>query len=508
MHLVTVVCIYDCIACYFFGDCHRVGNDYYIRLLQLLNALHLTMVEELIMLDRSFYFIVVMWGAKYRDYFLEYCLPTLLAPGNLPALATKRPSKFLIATTLKDWRELCDTAIFREMQQYVEPIHIDIPPCPPDRSGCQHMNVGHRLACSMAYRDKAFGFVLTPDSMVSDGTLARLQQLAHAGVELVVAAALRFGEEPFFDHLTAMGLIPSQKRSESAAPLIISGQQMASAAVSSFHPETLSYEWDAPFLFATVPAAWWRVPGEDGIVLHSLSWAPLLLDYGAVSEHDTSTLEQWTIDGDYLYKNLGRSTKVYVIQDSDEMFLASWTPMAESASVFRPIRFFQTPFGKAIHRQLKLLQFCSSFYSDTFDPLRRKFFFLPVRWHGRPLNASWSAVEKGATRTLLKSVAPSGKTANSLLFALRTMTWFMRLFVIAIEERKKVFLRIKLALSGDINSLNRLLLNLKFEAYSIVGIDLPAPTPEMQSSDTDCPEAYGSKSVLKDRFADIQRDSG
>ena len=112
MHLVTVVCIYDCIACYFFGDCHRVGNDYYIRLLQLLNALHLTMVEELVMLDRSFYFIVVMWGAKYRDYFLEYCLPTLLAPGNLPALATKRPSKFLIATTLKDWRELCDTAIF------------------------------------------------------------------------------------------------------------------------------------------------------------------------------------------------------------------------------------------------------------------------------------------------------------------------------------------------------------------------------------------------------------
>ena len=72
----------------------------------------------------------------------------------------------------------------------------------------------------------------------------------------------------------------------------------------------------------------------------------MLLDYGAVGEHDTSTLEQWTIDGDYLFKNLGRSKKVYVVQDSDEMFLASWTPMAESAAVFRPIRFFQTPFGK------------------------------------------------------------------------------------------------------------------------------------------------------------------
>jgi len=405
-------------------------------------------------LDRSFYFIIVMWGARYRDYFLEYCLPTLLAPGNLPALATTRPSKFLIATTLKDWRELSNTAAFRKMQQYVEAVHIDIPICPPDRSGCQHMNIGHQLACAMAYRDKALGVVLTPDSMISDGTVARLQQLAYAGVELVVVAALRFGEEPFFNHLTAMGLIPARRRSESAAPLIMSGQQMACAAVNSFHPETLSYEWGAPFLFSIIPAAWWRVPGEDGIVLHSLSWAPLLLDYGAVSEHDTSTLEQWTIDGDYLFKNLGRNKKVYVIQDSDEMFLASWTPMAESADVFRPIRFFQTPFGKMIHGQLKLLQFGSSFYSDTFDPLRRKFFFLPVRWHARPLNANWSVIEKRAAKTLLKSVAPSGKAANNLLFALRTMTWVMRLLVTAIEKRNKVFLRIKLALSGDINTLN------------------------------------------------------
>ena len=132
-----------------------------------------------------------------------------------------------------------------------------------------------------------------------------------------------------------------------------------------------------------------------------------------------------------------------------------------------------------------MLQFCSSFNSDTFDPLRRKCFFLPVRWHAHPLNANWSVAEKRATKTLLKSVAPSGKTANSLLFALRTMTWFMRLFVIAIEERSKVFQRTKLALSGDINSLNRLLLNLKFEAYSIAGITLPLPTPEMRSSDND-----------------------
>ena len=437
------------------------------------------------MLNRPFYFIIVMWGAKYCDYFLEYCLPSLLAPRNFPILATTPSSKFLIATTANDWRQLSEAPIFRKMQQYVEAVHIEIPVCPPGLSGCQHMNVGHQLACTMAYRDKALGLVLTPDSMVSDGTIARLQELAGEGVELVVAAALRFGEEPFFAHLAEMGVIPPQKRAESCVPLTISGQQMARAAVNSFHPETLSYEWGAPFLFSIVPAAWWRVPEEEGVVLHSLSWAPLLLDYGAVAKHDTSTLEQWTIDGDYLFKNLGQSKKIYVVQDSDEMFMASWTPMAESASVFRPIPFFQTPLGKIVHKQLKSLQFCSSFYSDVFDPLRRQVFFLPVRWHGRPINANWPPVEERATKILLRCVAPSGRTAGSLLFALRTMTWFMRLFVIAIEERAKVYQRIKLALSGDLSSLDRLVFNLKFEAYSILGMKLPPRIPETPLPDKD-----------------------
>ena len=283
------------------------------------------------MLDRSFYFIIVMWGAKYRDYFLEYCLPTLLSPGNLPALATTRSSKFLIATTAEDWHELSDAPFFanaaicrgcsyRYSHLSARPIRLS------------HMNIGHQLACAMAYRDKALGLVLTPDSMISDGTIARLQELAYAGVELVVAAALRFGEEPFFTHLTEMGLIPHKGAQRVPAPYD-QRATMARAAVNSFHPETLSYEWGEPFFFSIIPAAWWRVPGEDGIVLHSLSWAPLLLDYGAVIEHDTSTLEQWTIDGDYLFKNLGRSKKIYVIQDSDEMFMAV-TPMADSPPFF------------------------------------------------------------------------------------------------------------------------------------------------------------------------------
>jgi len=349
-------------------------------------------------LERPFYFICVLWGERFREYFLEYCLPSLLAPGNLPALSTRSPSKFLIATRPEDWAAIEATAVFRAVARYVTPVFIEIPPCPPERSGCQHMGTGHRLGCEMAYRDKAYGAVLTPDSMLSDGSISRLQALAQAGIELVLAAALRFGEEPFLAHLRTIGSIPAESRSTSGAALAITGRQMVCAAVNGFHSETLAYEWDAPGVLVIVPAAWWRVPGEDGIVLHSLSWAPLLLDYGAVADHDTSTFEEWTLDGDYVFNNIKNRNRIHVVQDSDELFLASWGPLAE-----RPVQRLQVPF---FPRTLPGLFFRQSFRSEFFDPLKRQNFFLPVRWHSKPLNDKWVLAERRAARQLRRWVRP------------------------------------------------------------------------------------------------------
>jgi hypothetical protein len=227
-----------------------------------------------------------------------------------------------------------------------------------------------------------------------------------------------------------MGAVPATSRSATGTPLVISGRQMAYAAVNGFHSETLAYEWDAPGLMAISPAAWWRVPGEDGVVLHSLSWAPLLIDYGAIIDHDTSTFDQWTLDGDYLFNNAGSINKLHAVQDSDEIFLASWGPLSE-----RPVKKTRFPFDRILAGHF----FRQSFYSGFFDPLKRKIFFLPVRWHSKPLNDSWAVVEQKAMRELdcwveppeNTRAAPSGILAslvNLPLFALRWIAymWIFR----------------------------------------------------------------------------------
>lgn len=465
-------------------------------------------------LDKAFYFIIVLWGARFRDYFLEYCVPSLLAPGNIPALKTARRNKFLIATVPADWEAMRSTAIFRELERYVEPVFIEIPPCPPGRSGCEHMNVGHKIACDMAYRDKALALVLTPDCMVSEGTMARLQELAHEGVELVLTAALRFGEEPFFENLRALGVLPDERRQDSAKPLVISGRQMAHAAVNGFHSETLSYEWDAPYLLPIAPAAWWRVPGEDGIVLHSLSWAPMLLDYGAVPEHDTSTLDSWTIDGDYLFKNLKDSRRLHVVQDSDEIFLASWGPMAERPCPFRPLDWLNRPYFSNLKWLLKGAQFRQSFFSPVFDPLKREIYFLTVRWHGRPLNESWSVVESQARQlneiwltdsplpksNILAEAAMHSRHAlrgrdSEFPAGMQLRGWRLSLLNMAIgvvrwtyvlyTYRLAILRRAGQLLRGDTAAARRIWWHLQREAYFIAGWDFkkPAPPPPLSASE-------------------------
>ena len=280
------------------------------------------------LLTRPFYFILVLWGERFRNYFLDLGLPSLLSPGNLPALKTDPRSKFVICSPAEDWAALQAAPVFRLLEQYVDVMHIEIPPCPPGVSGCVHMGIGHRRGCDLAYRDKAYPFVLTPDCLFSDGTLARLQELALQGIELVLVPALRFAEEPLFDQLQQAGISP-HGRNGVAAPITLANRDLVRMALASLHSETASYEWDAPYFPSLPSAVWWRVPHEDGIIVHCLSWAALLFDFSAVPEHDTSTFDEWTYDGDYIYRNLGNIKRVHLVLDSDEMFMASWAPLAD-----------------------------------------------------------------------------------------------------------------------------------------------------------------------------------
>jgi hypothetical protein len=347
---------------------------------------------------RPFYFMVVLWGKRFRDYFLDFCLPTLLAPNNIPALKRERRSKFLICTTPEDWSAIAQTPIFAQLKRYAEPTFIEIPAAPPGVSGCQHMGVGHKKAMDLAFRDKAYGILVTPDYMVNDGAVAALQRHAENGKRLVLVSALRFGEEPLFENLTSLGLItPRRRLSQEGEPLVFTGRQLVAAGIRGFHSETIRYGWESPCFSDHPEACWWPVADGSGIVVHGTSWTPLLMDYATLERHDTTALEEWTFDGDYLYKNFGSDLdRVYVVTDSDEIMQVSWAPLSDRAHDLTPIPSRNGFFGGLTKGAILR----GHLRSGRHDPLKHRLLFITVRWHERPLSYDWRRTERKAKSTL------------------------------------------------------------------------------------------------------------
>jgi hypothetical protein len=435
-------------------------------------------------LERPFNLIVVLWGERFRNYFLDLCLPSLLSAGNLPALSTARRSKFQIWTRPDDWTAIKASPIFASLERCIDPVFGEIPPCPPGVSGHKHMGFGHRHGLEMAFQAKAYTFLLTPDSIFPDGTVGRLQDLAVAGNELVLAAAQRFAEEPFFRNLQKLGIVPHH-RSGAAEPICLGVRELVRAALTSMHSETLAYEWDAAYFVAKPWGVWWRVPGEEGVVMHSFSWAAPLIDMAAVKSHDTSTFDDWTFDGDYVYRNLGHSKRIHVVTDSDELFVVSWGPSADRPYSLKSRALLRLGPLSAL---IKYARFRDWFYSGIFDHLKEDTFFCTVRWHAEPLNERWYPVEQRALRILLSCVArPTDHTTNPfklLLDMLRAAYLPARILLFWVSmvkrlwsDRSTILLRVNQICRGDRAARKRVIWRISQIAHLAVGLKFNAREP-------------------------------
>ena len=236
---------------------------------------------------RPFYIVVVVWGREYRDYFLEYCLPSLLSPNNIPALDGQRPAKVLFATTAEDWDAMRETAIFRELEKHAEPVYLELPP-KGDRPYWLHSIVGHQMCCDLTARDKAYRILVCPDSVFSDGAIRRFHEVAIDGAEVVLSLVTPLTRtDLFLKALSELGLQPQQSARDTGIPIVISPRQVVSLAMRAMHGSSRVNEWEAPYFSRYASTPWWRVSAADGAVMNGNFWDLFLVDYAAV-HHDGS----------------------------------------------------------------------------------------------------------------------------------------------------------------------------------------------------------------------------
>jgi hypothetical protein len=346
-----------------------------------------------------FYLIISFWGKKYRDFFATLCLPSLMAPKNVPVLAQIRGSKLLIATTQADWRALEKLKLFRELHQYVEPVLIDIDLPPPGVHPGFHMSKGHAAGVERAREDKAYGMFLAPDLVLSEGTIQHLVDLAADGMQVVLAPALRFDMDKCIAAFRKRGLMgPNQ-------PLVLPPRVASAIAAKSLHSEIQRFDWDSPFFCNYPISIYLRVP-SDGLVVHTSSWAIVLGNFGMLEQIDGVSLLETTIDAHFVNDNFFRFRKtgqLHLVTDSDELIFVSMTSEADLTHypLARSESFDKQP---DFHEGIKSSDLRNFLFSDISDPFKRYAYGFSVLIHASPVSRRWDSYTRRSTSIVVNAL--------------------------------------------------------------------------------------------------------
>lgn len=339
------------------------------------------------MQHRPFYFMVAFWGQKYRDWFYTLCVPSLLAPNNIPVLKDRQGSKIVIATTVDDWNALQERPLVKQLANYVDLFPIFIGEPAPGASLQLHAARGHRLACRKAYEDQAFAGWLTPDLIISNGMIQKAVDLIDRGKKLVLCPALRFEMERPIEELSAKGYLQANK------PINVSAECLSTIAVSALHPELLRYEFGSNDFDDYPIWTFWRVPERNGLILYTVSWSILFGDFAAIPNYRDECFDYSTNDGyfsDLNFGHLRNTDHVAYLDDSYDGVFLSLTPKNEfvfkSAAARKDNKWYGWLGLGDIKRYADIYRFhrCSDI-----DQLRRSFHNVPIIIHGDPIDARY-----------------------------------------------------------------------------------------------------------------------
>jgi hypothetical protein len=339
------------------------------------------------------YISVTFWGEEYRRYFVDYCLPTLMAPGNIPAIQNKSAARLLVATRGDDWQALQSEPIFAAAKEQITVEHVpyEAPLNVKYDEKMLAMSKGHKLLTQRMFEDRAHGVIVYPDMILADEAIRRIEQLAANGYKVVLCLAVRFANEGLIEELQARRLV------EHGKPIAIGAQELARLTIKHMHSETVRLDFKADLSDLGGCAFFWVVtPGQD-LLFHSANWAPLLIDYSTLSDHDSSTLDNWTLDGDYIAKNFSNLDEIYVVRNTTELFVSGFTPESKISYPKVPFPPYRSRFLRPIRKIVRAREFMLQ--AGVWDNVKRELFRTPIRLQGGAASQSaWRKAERRAAK--------------------------------------------------------------------------------------------------------------
>jgi SAM-dependent methyltransferase len=253
------------------------------------------------------------WGYRYVRQFLDHCLPTLLAPGNVPALAAALPCEFVLLTCLEDAAEVKKHAAWHRLCAVCSARIGLIDDLVFDRSHAITITgayVRAVRATAGAMRDTCFIF-LAADFVLADGALASVLARVAGGANAVLAGNFQAVAEDIAPAL--------QQRADGSGAVSIPPRDLLRLGLSHMHPASaldvvggVAHQQQQNRLF-------WRVDGDTLIgrfyLMHMIAIRPEVSDFEISSACDYSFIPE-----------MCPSNNVAVVTDSDEYLAIELQP--------------------------------------------------------------------------------------------------------------------------------------------------------------------------------------
>ncbi|GAA5163802.1 hypothetical protein [Viridibacterium curvum] len=266
--------------------------------------------------------VTVLWGEDYADLFCRLTLRSLLAPGNLPAMAGKVDLHYFIYTTVEDGARIKQSTEWSRLQTLAT-LHLESLPPPSSQTPSQAQNFDrvstmHLLASNAAAHVGAHISFLVPDCLYSDGSIGGLlPYILNPEVPAVMTLGLRTNREG-----TLRCLADSL---EAPDPVLqVSPRACVALALENLHEVERAMIWGENEHSTHLSHTYFRLD-HDGLLAYCWHLHPILVKPGR-SDLATSV---GTIDGGkYLAAVVSNRDKIVVITDTDQFFSLEVSPAA------------------------------------------------------------------------------------------------------------------------------------------------------------------------------------
>jgi hypothetical protein len=253
-------------------------------------------------------FVTVLWGDWHREIFLNSNLPTMLAPGNLPALCAGVDCEYLVYTTPQDALKMSRNRAFQRLRSTV-PVSLTL--FTPSKTK-DIINLHHeiwRKATQHARRQQAFIVLMPPDVAWADGSFARLRDALVSGKRAIFMTYPRVASE------TILPAITERFPRDASEAMILPPKELMTLAITHIHPLMAAYDRGATHFPVHPEMILWPIEG-DGFLLRLLARELFCFEPGRYQLNAQSLLAQMPPDDE-----------IQVFSDSREFFGVSFTPL-------------------------------------------------------------------------------------------------------------------------------------------------------------------------------------